>query len=178
MYFEQVFTYAWRDGPAGRQPSVLSVAHEPDPTAPDGGRRWILLAGTPDFSETLAFDGAEHVREFARAVLDLPPEPAPYERRLLFSETVRRTLPSGPTEETRYATLWVGRDPEEELRGFFSYQSYYSLSGGIGGTGGTGMTALGLEVVCDDVDVSRARAGARELLAELEGPADSPDHAA
>ncbi|MFJ3159990.1 hypothetical protein [Streptomyces kanasensis] len=163
MHFEQVFTYAWRDGPAGRQPSVLSVAHEPDPTAPDGGRRWILLAGTPEFSETLAFDDAEHVREFARAVLDLPPGPAPYERRLLFSETVRRTLLSGPTEETRYATLWIGRDPEEELRGFFSYQSSYSLSGG------TGMTALGLEVVCDDVDVPRARAGARELLAELDG---------
>ncbi|WP_228973047.1 hypothetical protein [Streptomyces sp. DH12] len=173
MRFEQVFTHAWQDGPTGRGPSVLSVAreslaqgsaaHESDPGAPEHLWRWVLLAGSPDFSETLAFDGLEHVAEFARAVLDLPPEPAPYERRLVFSETVRRTLLGGPAEETRYATLWIGRDPEEELRGFFAYQSYYALPGG------PGSTALGLEVVCDDVDVPRVRSEARALLAELDG---------
>ncbi|MER7110302.1 hypothetical protein [Streptomyces sp. NPDC000229] len=160
MYFEQVFTYAWQHNQAEKGMSVLSVAYEPEEG--DGSRRWLLLAGLPIFSEQLAFDDAAHVREFARAVLDLPTVPSFYERELHLSETSARTLPSGAAEEERFATLWVGRDPDEELRAYFAYQSYYAFPAI------PGMTSLGLEVICDDVDVDRAHAEARALLAALD----------
>ncbi|MFF8288591.1 hypothetical protein ACF068_05060 [Streptomyces sp. NPDC016309] len=167
MDFEQVFTYAWRHDGADGGTSVLSVAHEP--AEGDGPRRWLLLAGLPVFSELLAFDDAAHAREFARAVLALPPAPAPYEYRMDLAETVTRAMAHGPVEEQRFATLWVGRDPEDELRAYFAYQSYYALPGG------PGMTSLGLEVVCDDVDVPRAHAEARALLAVLDRDGRSGD---
>jgi hypothetical protein len=160
MSFEQVFTYAWQHDRAEKGTSVLSVAYEPEEG--DGSRRWLLLAGLPVFSELLAFDDAGHFREFARAVLDLPSAPSFYERELHLSETGRRTAASGPAEDECFATLWVGRDPDEDHRAYFAYQSYYAFPGT------TGMTSLGLEVICDDVDVDRAHDEARALLAVLD----------
>ncbi|WP_336317998.1 hypothetical protein [Streptomyces lavendofoliae] len=160
MSFEQVFTYAWQGDTAEKGPSVLSVAYEPPEG--DGPRRWLLLAALPIFSELLAFDDAAHVREFARAVLDLPSAPLDFDRELHLSETSRRTMLSGPADEVRFATLRVGRDPDDGMRAYFAYQSYVSFPGT------PGMTCVGLEVICDDVDVDRAHGEARALLAELD----------
>lgn len=166
MYFEQVFTYAWRHDTADKDKdkgvSVLSVAHEPAEAGRP--RRWLLLAGLPDFSELLPFDDAGHAREFAHAVLGLPLTPTPYERELQLEETCTRTMVSGPVEESRFATLSVGRDPHDGLRAYFAYQSFYAFAGT------PHMTALGLEVICDDVDVERAQAEAKSLLAALDEP--------
>ncbi|MEU9144636.1 hypothetical protein [Streptomyces sp. NPDC048349] len=160
MHFEQVFTYAW-EHVTGEGSSVLSVACEPD----GAGRppRWLLLAGQPGFSELLAFDGAAHAREFARAVLELPLTARFHERDIELHET-------GPREE-RQATLTVGRDPGDALRAYFAYQSYYVFPGR---DGRADVAALGLQVVCDDVDVPRAQAEARVLLAVLDA-ADPPN---
>ncbi|GAA2499381.1 hypothetical protein [Streptomyces gobitricini] len=168
MHFEQVFTYAWQSDPAEKGSSVLSVAYE----TPEGGgpRRWLLLAGLPIFSELLTFDDTAHVREFARAVLDLPVTPTFYERELHLSGSGTRTPACGPAEPEPFATLRVGRDPDDELRACFAYQSYVAFPGM------PHMTALGLEVICDDVDVDRAHAEARALLAVLDaaGPPGAP----
>jgi hypothetical protein len=154
--FEQVFTYAWRygGGAAGRAPgtSVLSVAHEPAEEGTPG--RWLLLAGLPDVTELLPFDDAAQVRAFARAVLGLASAPAAGEHEFLLGE-------EGPEEE-RFATLRVGRDRGEGRRAFFAYRSYVAVPGR------PEWTSLGLEVVCRDVDVDRARAEARALLAVLD----------
>ncbi|MEU0666281.1 hypothetical protein ABZ508_14610 [Streptomyces lavendulocolor] len=166
MWFEQVFTYTWPHTtgwphrPAEQGSSVLSVAYEPPEK--DGPRRWLLLAGLPVFSELLAFDDAAHAREFARAVLDLPTAPVRYERELHLSESSTRSMASGPAEEERFATLSVGRDPDDGMRAYFAYQSYVDFPGT------PHMTALGLEVICDDVDVERAHTEARALLAALD----------
>ncbi|MFF9868842.1 hypothetical protein ACF1G0_26160 [Streptomyces sp. NPDC013953] len=160
MRFEQVFTYAWPygGGAAGATPgtSVLSVAHEP---AEEGTpRRWLLLAGLPHVTELLPFDDAAQVRAFARAVLGLRSAPAAHEHELhefLLGE-------EGPEEE-RFATLRVGRDRGEGTRAFFTYRSYVAVPGR------PEWTSPGLEVVCRDVEVDRARAEARALLAELDG---------
>lgn len=161
MRFEQVFTYAWRHDPAERGVSVLSVACEP--AEADRPRRWLLLAGLPIFSELLPFDDAGHAREFARAVLALPPAPERYEREFHLGESRTRTMTTGQVEEHRFATLWVGRDPADDPRAYFAYQSYCAFAGR------PDMTSPGLEVVCDDVDVPRAHAEARALLAALDG---------
>ncbi|MEU6758124.1 hypothetical protein [Streptomyces sp. NPDC046685] len=161
MDFEQVFTYAWK-APEEERPCVLSVAYEPTGAGAGGPRRWLLMAALPVFSEFLAFDDAAHAREFARAVLGLPLTPEPYERELHLSETRTRTLLSGPATEVRSAGLSVGRDPADGLRAYFAYQSYYAFPGE------PQYAALGLEVVCEDVDVPRAHAEARALLAALD----------
>lgn len=156
MSFEQVFTYAWKHH-TGRGESVLSVAYEPD----EAGRplRWLLLAGLPDFTELLGFDDAAHAREFARAVLELPLTARFHEQDIeLYEETGAR--------EARNATLTVGRDPSDGLRAYFAYQSYF-LSLGTDDLP-AGRAGLGLQVVCDDVDVTRAHAEARALLAALD----------
>ncbi|MCX5009960.1 hypothetical protein OG765_03010 [Streptomyces sp. NBC_00555] len=155
MTFEQVFTYAWKHH-TGKGSSVLSVAYEPD----EAGRaqRWLLLAGLPDFSELLGFDDAAHVREFALAVLELPLTARIHEQDIeLYEETGAR--------KARSATLTVGRDPSDALRAYFAYQSYYDFPGR---DGLPALTGLGLQVVCDDVDVARAHAEARALLAALD----------
>lgn len=157
MNVEPVFTYAWQHH-TGKGSSVLSVACEPDEAGRP--RRWLLLAGLPDVSELLAFDDAAHAREFARAVLELPLTARFHERDIELYETGERAA--------RQATLTVGRDPDE-LRAYFAYQSYYDFPGR---DGRAGVAALGLEVVCDDVDVVRAQAEARALLAALEGAPD------
>ncbi len=154
MNFEQVFTYAWEHH-TGKGSCVLSVACEPDEAGRP--RRWLLLAALPDFSELLAFEDAAHAREFALAVLELPLTERFHERDVELYET-------GPREE-RQATLTVGRDPADGLRAFFAYQSSYLFPGH---DGLPGPAALGLEVVCHDVDVARAQAEARALLAALE----------
>ncbi|MGR4878356.1 hypothetical protein ACIPUC_02820 [Streptomyces sp. LARHCF249] len=155
MDFEQVFTYAWPHH-TGKGSSVLSVAYEPDGAGRP--RRWLLLAALPDFSELLAFDDAAHAGEFARAVLELPSTPGFHEHDIELHE-------SGEREE-RQATLTVGRDPSDELRAYFAYQSYYVFPAR---DGRADVAALGLEVVCNDVDVPRAQAEARALLAALDG---------
>ncbi|MGW0363865.1 hypothetical protein [Streptomyces sp. NPDC002990] len=166
MRLEQVFTYAWKGSPEQDGTSVLSVAYEPPEAG--GARRWLLLAGMPVFTELLPFTDAAQAREFARAVLDLPLTAEFYERELHLRETSTRMLLSGPATQERFATLTVGRDPVDELRAYFAYQSYFGFPGP------PAHTALGLEVVCDDVDVVRAHAEASQLLAALEedsGPA-------
>ncbi|MFG2982133.1 hypothetical protein ACGFYQ_12890 [Streptomyces sp. NPDC048258] len=164
MQFEQVFTYAWERERGEGGSCVLSVAYEPAEAGRPRG--WLLLAGLPDFTELLTFDDAAHAREFARAVLELPQAAESYEREVQLGETSTRTLLSGPVTEERFATLSVGRDPTDELRAYFAYQSYFSFPGR------PGLSALGLQVVCEDVDVARAHAEARSLLAALdEGPA-------
>ncbi|MEU9253089.1 hypothetical protein AB0D66_14730 [Streptomyces sp. NPDC048270] len=155
MYFEQVFTYAWEHH-TGRGAAVLSVACEPEEAGRP--RRWLLLAAQPDFSELLAFEDAAHAREFATAVLELPSSRRFHERDIELYET-------GPGQD-RQATLTVGRDPADGLRAYFAYQSFYLFPDR---DGRPGPAALGLEVVCDDVDVERAKAEARALLAVLDG---------
>ncbi|UUU38349.1 hypothetical protein [Streptomyces sp. NBC_00162] len=59
----------------------------------------------------------------------------------------------------------MARDPADELRAYFAYQSYYVFPDRDGRPGPAG---LGLQVVCDDVDVARAHAEARALLAALD----------
>lgn len=159
MNFDQVFTYAWPHH-TGTGSSVLSVAYEPDGAGRP--RRWLLLAAQPDFSELLAFDDAAHAREFARAVLELPLEPRFHEHDIELCEAGER--------EERQATLTVGRDPSDGLRAYFAYQSYYVFPAR---DGRADAAALGLQVVCDEVDVVRAQEQARALLAALDetGPA-------
>ncbi|MGP3690024.1 hypothetical protein ACTVZO_35905 [Streptomyces sp. IBSNAI002] len=157
-HFEQVFTYAWEHH-TGKGSSALSVAYEPDGAGRP--RRWLLLAALPDFSELLPFEDAAHAREFALAVLELPLTERFHEREVELYGT-------GPREE-RQAALTVGRDPADGFRAYFAYQSYYVFPGR---DGLPGHTALGLEVVCEDVDVARAQAGARALLAALDGALD------
>lgn len=154
MNFEQVFTYAWKHH-TGKGSSVLSVAYEPDEAGRP--RRWLLLAGLPDFSELLGFDDAAHVREFALAVLELPLTARFHEQDIELYQAGARG--------DRQATLTVARDPADELRAYFAYQSYYVFPDRDGRPGPAG---LGLQVVCDDVDVARAHAEARALLAALD----------
>ncbi|MEW2416580.1 hypothetical protein AB0953_23040 [Streptomyces sp. NPDC046866] len=162
MYFEQVFTHAWQDDPSQPGVSVISVAYEP--TA--AGRRWLLLAALPHFSELVPFDDAAQAREFARAVLRLPVAAEPYEHELVLSDEETRSTPSGPRRQVCTAQLSVGRDPADGLRPYLAYQSYYGFPGD------PAMTGLGLQVCCADADAARLRAEAGLLLRALddEGP--------
>jgi hypothetical protein len=150
----EVFSCRWRL-PDGE--SVLAIGHRPGPE----GREWLLLAGVRVWSETLPFEDASQVREFARAVLELPTSPEWYERGFGLS---RRTK-DGEWERTHSADLVVALDPSDGYRPYLSYQSYYEFQER------PKSAALGLQVLLEDPARGPLRAQARALLAAL---AESP----
>ncbi|MCP9211916.1 hypothetical protein [Streptomyces cucumeris] len=155
--FEQVFLHTWRDDPKEETPSLLSVVYEPTAT----GRRWLLWAGPPSFREFVPFDDADHVREFARAVLDLPATAVPYERDVDLAEEEPEdgADPAGLCA----ATVTVGRDTSADHRPYLAYWSYYVLPGS------PEQYDPGPSVFCRDPDVGRLHSEARALLTALDG---------
>ncbi|MET9697455.1 hypothetical protein ABZY31_11070 [Streptomyces sp. NPDC006529] len=126
------------EGPHGR--SALTVE--------GAGEAWLLRAESPFGTETIRFDGAEQVRGFARAVLDLPPRAEPYEYELELS----RTDDAG---RTHLATLLIGREASDGFQPYIQYQSFYETGAATG---------LGMSVDCEELDAERLHAEARGLL--------------
>ncbi|MDH6125757.1 hypothetical protein P3T39_002714 [Kitasatospora sp. GP82] len=143
-----MFDHRWRDDEGGEW--VLAVGRGP-------AGEWVLDAGSPRWQETLPFQGAEKVGEFAQAVLDLPVEPEPYEWELTLSEP----HPSS-NGSVLVATLTIGRDGADAHLPYLLYQSYYTFPLRPDATG------LGLEVLCEGAaaGVSRLHAGAAALAAK------------
>ncbi|MET9800865.1 hypothetical protein [Streptomyces sp. NPDC006368] len=131
--------------PGEKGAPVLSVAYE----SAEDGRRRPLLAGLPVFSVLPAFDDLAHLREVARRCSNCR-EPRRCEREFQLCE------------EDRFAILRVGREPEDEPRASCVSRSCLFVPGR------PGTSSLGLEVICEDVDVARAHAEARALLAVLD----------
>ncbi|WP_330335488.1 hypothetical protein OHS33_38040 (plasmid) [Streptomyces sp. NBC_00536] len=133
------------EGPHGR--SALTVE--------GAGDAWLLRAESPSGTETLAFDGAAHVRAFARAVLDLPPRAEPYEYEMELSRT-------DDTGRTHLVTLLIGRDASDGFQPYIQYQSFYESAAATG---------MGMAVDCEELDAERLHAGARALLRAAAEPA-------
>ncbi|MFF2044126.1 hypothetical protein ACFVVX_27265 [Kitasatospora sp. NPDC058170] len=142
----------WRDDADGEW--VFGVGRAPG----GSGSGWQFLAGAPGRSETLPFEDTEQVGAFARALLELPREPEPFEQEWQLART--------ENGRTHFATLAVGLDPLDDHRPYLAYQSYYAVSRA---------TALGLELVCEGLPVEHLREQARTLLlATLTAPDDGP----
>ncbi|KJS62939.1 hypothetical protein [Streptomyces rubellomurinus] len=118
------------------------------------GDGWELEVGNRWGSETMPFAGPDEVREFARTLLDLPTEPAPYQYDWEFEDPGDPSgwpFPGG-------ATLHLATEPQADHRPYFVFQSWSNTRLG---------PALGLEVVCDNVPVEELRTQARALLSSL-----------
>lgn len=116
---------------------------------------WELLAASPYVSESLPFDTADDVRALARALVELPSGPEPFEAEWYLA------APDSEGDQGHFATLACGLDLRAGHRPYLAYQAVHRFGS---------FSIPGADLYCDDLPLDRLRHQGAALLAALATP--------